>query len=115
MATMLFAIGSKKVGLSKVEDMLKNPEKGNWPPGIGLADPNGLHLIDVEYDESVFDGATDRYELLPVLPHPDPIENKHSDIVYNENVYNLLRFLIRSPRVKTMPYFTSGGCESKSE
>ncbi len=93
--TVLFAVASRQFGLGQVQNMLENPGRRSWPSNLGLADPNGLYLANIEYSDEDLIGATDELEKLPVLPHPDFEANNYKFINYEnyEPVYKALKAL----------------------
>ena len=70
MAAIMIAVAQDRLGLSDVSNMLENFETAEWPPCMGLTEPNGLYLAKVEYLPEYLEGATDDLTKLPF----DPIE-----------------------------------------
>lgn len=50
MVGALFALGLGKITEKDITTMLQVPSHHNWNPRVTPAPPNGLHLLNVEYD-----------------------------------------------------------------
>ena len=73
----MFQVAQGQMTLDQVDQMLKGQIK-DWPGNLNLAQPYGLYLTNVEYDDEFLSDATDDVTKLPLMPKPDyegtPIE-----------------------------------------
>ena len=62
----MFQVASGQMTLDHVDQMLKGQIR-DWPSNLNLAQPYGLYLYSVEYNDEVMNDATDDVTKLPLL------------------------------------------------
>ena len=77
---LAFAVGRGSLDIQTIADKLKNPILPETKTRIdfksGMADPCGLHLLDVSYSSEDLLGSTDNSDSLPVgnpTEYPSPM------------------------------------------
>ena len=77
---LAFAVGRGSLDIQTIADKLKNPilpeTEARADFKTGMADPNGLHLLDVSYSAEDLLSSTDNLDSLPVgnpTEYPSPM------------------------------------------
>ena len=77
---LAFAVGRGSLDIQTIADKLQNPilpkNEARADFKTGMADPNGLHLLDVSYSAEDLLGSTDTSDSLPVgnpTEYPSPM------------------------------------------
>lgn len=61
MIASLLTLGCGKITEKDIHTMLTVPSHNNWNPKITVIPPHGLHLINVEYDQTEFSNNCLKY------------------------------------------------------